>query len=119
MTSAEEEADVEVRRADQDMINEFGRLNARKSEAGEEVEACRVRVQELDDVEEGILLADADDAGCLKCVVRLCGEGCEAGVLLRHTHPSVTATLQAPKPPPTPPPPPPAFAHPPRHLLRS
>jgi hypothetical protein len=38
-----EEPDVEVRRVDQAMINEFGRLASRKVEATEELDAAIVR----------------------------------------------------------------------------
>ena len=60
--------DVEVRRVDQDMINEFGRLNARKHEAREEVELEKKASDDLDDAEEGVLLADASETGAVKCV---------------------------------------------------
>ena len=38
----EEENDAEVRREDQDQINEFGRLNARLHEVRDEVEQLKV-----------------------------------------------------------------------------
>ena len=40
---AEEEVDVEVRREDQDNINKFARLNARKQELEEERKIIKVR----------------------------------------------------------------------------
>lgn len=41
--SKEEENDNEVRREDQDAINEFGRLNARLDEVKRQVDALKVR----------------------------------------------------------------------------
>ena len=41
--SKEEENDAEVRREDQDAINEFGRLNARLDEVKRQVESLKVR----------------------------------------------------------------------------
>jgi len=41
--SKEEENDAEVRREDQDAINEFGRLNARLYEVKRQVESLKVR----------------------------------------------------------------------------
>ena len=41
---AEEEVDVEVRREDQDNINKFARLNARKQELQEERDIIKVRL---------------------------------------------------------------------------
>lgn len=40
--SKEEESDAEVRREDQDRINEFGRLNARLHEVRDEVKKLKV-----------------------------------------------------------------------------
>jgi hypothetical protein len=40
--SKEEESDAEVRREDQDRINEFGRLNARLHEVRDEVNKLKV-----------------------------------------------------------------------------
>ena len=40
--SKEEESDAEVRREDQDQINEFGRLNARLHEVRSESERLKV-----------------------------------------------------------------------------
>ena len=65
-TSSSDAADVEVRRVDQDMINEFGRLNARKHEAREEVAEDKKRGEELEDAEEGIMLADTSEPGVIK-----------------------------------------------------
>lgn len=42
--SKEEENDAEVRREDQDAINEFGRLNARLDEVKRQVESMKVRI---------------------------------------------------------------------------
>lgn len=58
---------LQVRREDQDRINEFGRLNARKHEAREEIAEAKKRVEELDDAEEGVMLADSEP-GTVKCV---------------------------------------------------
>lgn len=52
------------------MINEFGRLNNRKLEAREEIAEARKRQEELDDAEEGVMLADSDE-GTIKCVAAL------------------------------------------------
>ena len=43
----EEESDAEVRREDQDRINEFGELNARLYEVRSEVKKLKVSVSEL------------------------------------------------------------------------
>jgi hypothetical protein len=45
--SKEEENDTEVRREDQDAINEFGRLNARLDEVKRQVESLKVRYYSL------------------------------------------------------------------------
>ena len=42
--SKEEENDAEVRREDQDAINEFGRLNARLDEVKRQIESMKVRI---------------------------------------------------------------------------
>jgi hypothetical protein len=42
--SKEEENDAEVRREDQDAINEFGRLNARLDEVKRQKESMKVRI---------------------------------------------------------------------------
>ena len=59
---------LQVRRQDQDMINEFGKLNARKAEAREEITEAKKRTEELDDAEEGVMLADDSEEGTVKCV---------------------------------------------------
>ena len=43
LSTTDETADVPVRRIDQDQINEFGRLNARKHDVLEELETETVR----------------------------------------------------------------------------
>ena len=72
--SASPEVDVEVRREDQALINEFGRLNARKHDARDEVAEAKKRAEELDDAEEGVMLADAEP-GTVKCVAAVGAAG--------------------------------------------
>ena len=66
LSPAEEESDVDVTRDDQQRINEFGRLNARKHELRDEIAAARGRGEALADAEEAILLADETAPGALK-----------------------------------------------------
>ena len=68
MLAKEHEADseVEVRWEDQRNINEFGRLNTRLLEIKEERAILTKHVEDLEDVEEFIMLADGDDALRLK-----------------------------------------------------
>ena len=59
---------MEVRRQDQDLINEFGRLNTSKYEARDEIAEAKKRADELGDAEEAVMLADDSEKGAIKCV---------------------------------------------------
>jgi hypothetical protein len=61
---------VQVRLEDQKCINEFGRLNSRKTEAKEDLAEAKKRLQELEDADEAVLLADEAVPGAIKCVPR-------------------------------------------------
>ena len=54
---------LQVRRQDQEQINEFGRGNMRRSELRDDLAEVDKRVLELGDAEEMVMLADADDEG--------------------------------------------------------
>ena len=70
LSPAEEDGpDVEMTAADQQRINEFGKLNARKHELRDEAAAARAREAELGDAEEGVLLADESAPGALKIAI--------------------------------------------------
>ncbi|KAJ1463183.1 hypothetical protein M885DRAFT_556896 [Pelagophyceae sp. CCMP2097] len=58
-------ADVEVRRADQALINEFGRLNAKLHERRGDVDAVKKTMEELDDAATELAMGDG---GGVKCV---------------------------------------------------
>jgi len=60
---ADEGTDAEVRRSDQDAINEFGRLNLRRAELREDAAELAKRVELLADAEEDIMLAPTDEEG--------------------------------------------------------
>jgi len=61
-----------VRRADQEAINEFGRLNLRRGELRAELQEVEKRALELGDAEEACLLADEAAAGAVKIQVGEC-----------------------------------------------
>eukprot|EP00753_Platysulcus_tardus_P022589 PLAT9793.1.p2 GENE.PLAT9793.1~~PLAT9793.1.p2 ORF type:complete len:147 (-),score=77.89 PLAT9793.1:97-489(-) len=54
---ADEEVDVEVRWVDQQAINEFGQLNARRHEVLDDIELLKKRVVTLEDSSEELELA--------------------------------------------------------------
>mmetsp|Transcript_33012 Transcript_33012/g.79871 ORF Transcript_33012/g.79871 Transcript_33012/m.79871 type:complete len:135 (-) Transcript_33012:170-574(-) len=56
----EEENDAEVRREDQDQINEFGRLNARLHEVRDEVEQLKNLLEKIDDASTELMMGDGD-----------------------------------------------------------
>ena len=52
--------DTEVRAEDQEMINEFGSLNARLQETRADIDAKRKRLEELDDAAAELMMCDDD-----------------------------------------------------------
>lgn len=58
--SKEEENDNEVRRGDQDQINEFGRLNARLSEVKTEAQRLEKHLEKIEDASTELMMAGGD-----------------------------------------------------------
>ncbi|KAK1747426.1 prefoldin subunit 4 [Skeletonema marinoi] len=58
--SKEEENDNEVRREDQDAINEFGRLNARLDEVKRQVDNLKKTLEKIDDASTELMMGDGD-----------------------------------------------------------
>mmetsp|Transcript_37886 Transcript_37886/g.68243 ORF Transcript_37886/g.68243 Transcript_37886/m.68243 type:complete len:135 (+) Transcript_37886:115-519(+) len=56
----EEENDAEVRREDQDQINEFGQLNARLHELRFEVDKLKKLLEKIDDASTELMMGDGD-----------------------------------------------------------
>ncbi|KAL7467792.1 hypothetical protein ACHAXS_008031 [Conticribra weissflogii] len=56
----EEENDAEVRREDQDKINEFGRLNARLYEVRDEVSILKSLLEKIDDASTELMMGNGD-----------------------------------------------------------
>mmetsp|Transcript_1483 Transcript_1483/g.3125 ORF Transcript_1483/g.3125 Transcript_1483/m.3125 type:complete len:135 (-) Transcript_1483:173-577(-) len=56
----EEENDAEVRREDQDQINEFGRLNARLYEVRYEVDNLKKLLEKIDDASTELMMGNGD-----------------------------------------------------------
>mmetsp|Transcript_6428 Transcript_6428/g.13077 ORF Transcript_6428/g.13077 Transcript_6428/m.13077 type:complete len:135 (+) Transcript_6428:132-536(+) len=56
----EEENDAEVRREDQDKINEFGRLNARLYEVREEISSLKKLLEKIDDASTELMMGNGD-----------------------------------------------------------
>jgi hypothetical protein len=71
LTPSEEEVDVEVTREDQSQINKFGRINIRKIEIKSELKGLEKNIQDLDDADEAVMLADDTEAGNIKIQVSL------------------------------------------------
>ena len=61
MLAREDEVDVEVRKADQDKINEFGRLNTRIGELKDEIGALDRSMTSYEDAEEEVMLIEGED----------------------------------------------------------
>ena len=59
--SKEEENDNEVRREDQDAINEFGRLNARLDEVKRQVDSLKKTLEKIDDASTELMMGDGDN----------------------------------------------------------
>lgn len=57
----EEENDAEVRREDQDQINEFGRLNARLHEARREADNLKKLLEKIDDASTELMMGNGDN----------------------------------------------------------
>ncbi|KAL9182871.1 hypothetical protein ACHAXT_004150 [Thalassiosira profunda] len=57
----EEENDAEVRREDQDQINEFGRLNARLHEVRGEVGGLKKLLEKIDDASTELMMGSGDN----------------------------------------------------------
>jgi len=56
----EEENDAEVRREDQDKINEFGRLNARLYEVRDEISSLKKLLEKIDDASTELMMGNGD-----------------------------------------------------------
>lgn len=56
----EEENDAEVRREDQDQINEFGKLNARRHEVRDETEKLKKLLEKIDDASTELMMGNGD-----------------------------------------------------------
>jgi len=61
MLAREDEVDVEVRKVDQDKINEFGRLNTRIGELKDEIGALDRSMTSYEDAEEEVMLIEGED----------------------------------------------------------
>ncbi|KAL7449276.1 hypothetical protein ACHAWC_001351 [Mediolabrus comicus] len=59
--SKEEENDAEVRREDQDAINEFGRLNARLDEVKRQIESMKKTMEKIDDASTELMMGSGDN----------------------------------------------------------
>eukprot|EP00584_Thalassiosira_punctigera_P009728 CAMPEP_0172527564 /NCGR_PEP_ID=MMETSP1067-20121228/2212_1 /TAXON_ID=265564 ORGANISM="Thalassiosira punctigera, Strain Tpunct2005C2" /NCGR_SAMPLE_ID=MMETSP1067 /ASSEMBLY_ACC=CAM_ASM_000444 /LENGTH=134 /DNA_ID=CAMNT_0013311319 /DNA_START=192 /DNA_END=596 /DNA_ORIENTATION=+ len=57
----EEENDAEVRREDQDRINEFGQLNARLHEVRDEVDQLKKLLEKIDDASTELMMGNGDN----------------------------------------------------------
>mmetsp|Transcript_7357 Transcript_7357/g.11030 ORF Transcript_7357/g.11030 Transcript_7357/m.11030 type:complete len:135 (+) Transcript_7357:89-493(+) len=55
-----EENDAEVRREDQDKINEFGQLNARLHEVRSEVDSLKKLLEKIDDASTELMMGNGD-----------------------------------------------------------
>ncbi|KAL3769155.1 hypothetical protein ACHAWU_001223 [Discostella pseudostelligera] len=58
--SKDEENDAEVRREDQDRINEFGRLNARLHEVRDEVKKLNNLLEKIEDASTELMMGNGD-----------------------------------------------------------
>ena len=58
MLAKEDEVNVEVRKVDQEAINEFGRLNNRVSELRDELKLVEKELTAYEDAEEEVMLID-------------------------------------------------------------
>jgi chaperonin cofactor prefoldin len=61
MLAKEDEVDVEVRKVDQDKINEFGRLSHRLTELRDEIAAINKNLTSYEDAEEEVMLVEDED----------------------------------------------------------
>ena len=61
MLAREDEVDVEVRKIDQDKINEFGRLNTRIGELKDEIAALDKELTSYEDAEEEVMLIEGEE----------------------------------------------------------
>ena len=61
MLTKEQETDTEVRKEDQDHINEFGALNARLQENRAEKDVMTKRLEELDDASAELMMCGGGD----------------------------------------------------------
>jgi len=71
--SKEEENDNEVRREDQDAINEFGRLNARLDEVKRKIDSLKKTLEKIDDASTELMMGSGDNV-----MIRLGGAMFEA-----------------------------------------
>jgi len=61
MLTKEDEAEVEVRREDQDKINRFSRLHQRETALEEELKSKHKEKEDLDDISNELELVDEDE----------------------------------------------------------
>ena len=61
MLAREDEVDVQVRKVDQDKINEFGRLNTRVGELKDEIAALDKDLTAYEDAEEEVMLIEGEE----------------------------------------------------------
>jgi prefoldin subunit 4 len=84
-----------VRRADQEAINEFGRLNLRRGELRAELAELEKRALELGDAEEACLLADESAAGAVKIMVGECFVDATPAEAAEHVQRELAAAARA------------------------
>ena len=58
MLAQEEEVEAEVRKQDQEQINEFGKNNARLAEVTEELNSLKQQLETLDDASTELMMGD-------------------------------------------------------------
>jgi prefoldin subunit 4 len=63
MLAPEEENEAEVRREDQNAINQFARLNARKHALREEIRQFQQQLEHLEDASTELMMLDGGDNG--------------------------------------------------------
>ncbi|EQC39336.1 hypothetical protein SDRG_03541 [Saprolegnia diclina VS20] len=61
MLAPQQEVEVDVRKEDQDRINEFGRNNSRLADVRDEVKALKDKLETLDDANTEIMMGEGDN----------------------------------------------------------
>ncbi|OQR87118.1 hypothetical protein THRCLA_22936 [Thraustotheca clavata] len=61
MLAPQQEVEVDVRKEDQDRINEFGRNNSRLADVRDEIKALQDKLETLDDANTEVMMGEGDD----------------------------------------------------------